>query len=187
MIGTFVHVPKAAGKTLKHSLNPHFMRRVGRHHTAASVFEHHPDLRNNPTVVSVRNPWQRIWSLYKYTKDIQIHKMDWNDWLYSPSLNGSTYRHYDDIECDRNPLALETWVTDLDGNELVTDYIMFSDLSGGVSKIAEKYNIDVKLKNASHHTDGKGVGYQKQYTNTQRDYIANICSWEIDKFNFKFI
>jgi len=186
MTGTFIHIPKTAGKTLKHSLNTYFIRRVGRHHTAASVFEHHPELRNNPTVVSVRNPWERIWSLYKYTKDIHIHNIGWDTWLYSPILNGSVYRHYDDIECDRNPLSLKTWVTDLDGNELVTDYIMFSDLSGGVSTMAEKYKIDVELETRTHSIDGKGAGYKKHYTDTQRDYVADVCAWEIDKFNFKF-
>ena len=185
MTGTFIHIPKSAGKTLKTSLSPHFLRRVGRHHTAASVLEHHPELQNTPMVVSVRNPWERIWSLYKYTKDINIHKLDWSVWLYSPKLNGS-YRHYDDVESDRNPLSLKTWVTDLNGVELVTDYVMFSDLSNGINQVAKKYNIDVGLKTRHHFTDGKGTGYTKEYTDEQRQYVAEVCKWEIDKFNFKF-
>jgi hypothetical protein len=186
MTGTFIHIPKAAGKTLKQSLSPHFTRRCSRHHTAASVFKHHPELQNSPTVVSVRNPWERIWSFYRYTKQIHIHNIDWDEWLYSPILNGSVYRHYDDVDCDRNPLSLKTWVTDLDGNELVTDYIMFSNLSSDIDTLAEKYNIDIVLKTRKHSTDGKGKGYAKHYTNKQREYVADVCAWEINKFNFKF-
>lgn len=185
MNGTFIHIPKSAGKTLKHSLNPYFIRRVGKHHTAASVLKHHPELRNNPFVISVRNPWHRIWSLYNYTKYIGIHNIDWDVWLYSPILNGR-YHHYSDVECNRNPLSLRTWATDLDGSELVTDYIMFSDLSNGVSKIAQKYKINVKLNRKTHFTDGKGRNYIKNYTDKQREYIEHICAWEIDKFNFEF-
>ena len=184
--GTFIHIPKTGGKTIKDTLTPHFVRRCGRHHTALSVLSQYPEMKVFPVVTSIRNPWERVWSLFVYTQKIKIHNKTFDEWLETPILNGE-FRHFDDIsKLNRNPLSLKTWVCEENGQELVTDYIDFYNMQNDIQELSNKYNIKVNFRRHRHNTDGSGFGYRENYTDSQRDYISKVCSWEIEKFKFTF-
>lgn len=185
MIGVFIHVPKTGGKSLVKSLGPYFKRVHGRHSNALEVYQD-SSFTNLPFIMAVRNPWERVASLYRYTKSIGIHKMDWDKWLHNPVVNGK-YIHFSDVEgSNRNPLTLASYALDLEGNELIDTYLEFSRLGEEVKMLSNKYSVPVKMKRFKHPTDGKGKNYTSFYTEEQRGYIAEVCEWEIEKFNYTF-
>jgi hypothetical protein len=185
--GTFIHIPKTGGKTIRTALRHHFIRRCGKHHTALSVLSEYTEMLDHPIIASIRNPWERVWSTYSYTKMLKTHKMSFADWLSNPKVNNWQFRHFDDIaELNRNPLSLESWVCDENGNELVTDYIDFYNIEEGISRLSSKYGVELNYKHIKHSTDGRGSGYKNHYNTETKEYIGKICSWEIEKFKFKF-
>ncbi len=65
----FIHIPKCAGRSICHAFNQHFD-----HHTASFYETQHTEHWNQYTkFTTVRNPYQRLVSMYHYIKKEPFH------------------------------------------------------------------------------------------------------------------
>ncbi|MBT4209013.1 sulfotransferase family 2 domain-containing protein [Candidatus Woesearchaeota archaeon] len=193
-IGTFIHIPRSAGKTFRDNLGEYFIRKDEKHATALYVRENYPTEEELPMISCVRNPWQRIWSLFNYTRMISqtkdtIHMLEWDEWLKTPIVNNERRNHYRDV-VDRNHLSSATYLFDRSG-ELIVDHILrFENLEEDVNRICDSYKItDVRIDMSNKFSEEFGStsdGWKEHYTDEQRQYVEEICSWEIKEFGYKF-
>jgi hypothetical protein len=186
----YIHNPKTAGKTLYKSLAPvvvrarHLHNSIPKHCTASYYVEskwYNPDL---PMISSTRNPWARAVSLFRYLRSInKISKnISFEKWVYNPKAPGHCLDPY-----DRNPLQLETFVKDPEGNTLVSHIIRLEDLHEDYKNISEELGLPVlKIKTYKSSLNGKGKNFREMYTPEMVDYIAELCKWEIETFGYSF-
>ena len=97
-----------------------------------------------------------------------------------------------------NPLSALSWISDLNGNILVDFIGRFEHIDGDFSKINKKFNTNCEVRKSSQIENkfniynqgylemGFGTNYQDFYDDESYDYIADVCKWEIEKFNYKF-
>jgi len=175
---------------------------VGRHPTALvtknNSFE--DDWNRMYKISWVRNPWQRAVSWWNMThrKNEPRYSIDnFKVWLFNPESEGteswsSSSRwgkglldKFPDKPYNRNPLSALTYVSDLDGNILVDFIGRFEYINEDIDRLNKELNKNFKVeKNYEHIHYGKN--YEKYYDDESREYIADICKWEIEKFNYKF-
>jgi len=190
--GIFIHVPKAAGKTLYKSFGKVCPRMIHKHCTARFIKSKiDPNIWESTVKIAwSRNPWERAFSLYKYTKILKIHSMGFKEWLFDPKVK----RHCMEMEGPpyylNNPLKLETYVCDEDGGLLV-------DFIGRLSNIEEDFekskellgNPNIKLQTCVTKYLGKNGlsnGYENKYNPEMLSYVSEVCRWEIEKFGYDF-
>tara|TARA_Y100000310_G_scaffold40926_1_gene38384 strand:- start:842 stop:1453 length:612 start_codon:yes stop_codon:yes gene_type:complete len=190
-IGTFIHIPRTSGKTFRKNFGKYFVRKKEKHATALYVRENYPTEKELPMISCVRNPWQRIWSLFNYTKMISqqydvIHTLDWDEWLKTPIVNNQRRNHYRDV-IDRNPLLTETYLFDGKDNLLVDHIIKFENLIDDIDFISSIYEIPkIEMSVYPEEFGSQSKGWREHYTDKQRQYVEEICSWEIKKFGYEF-
>lgn len=184
----YVHNPKTAGKTIYKSLQPQIVRsheldsRVPKHCTAAWLVENMKYI-SVPMVSSTRNPWQRAVSLYRYLQSVNrlSSVTPFSTWIRFPKALGHCMDPY-----DRNPLQLETFITDKSG-EVIVDYILrLEHLEEDFTKVAEELGVTKRIKTYKTKQNGKGDDYRKLYTDADMEYISELCAWEIDRYGYTF-
>lgn len=184
----YIHVAKTGGKSFEKTLGRHGLTRpygnAHKHSTALHHITHNG--KKYPIVSTVRNPFTRTVSLYNYIKSSGYNRKNkvittFEDFVYNPIPLGHCY----DVK-DRNPLTMDTWFKDLDGNILVDDIIRMEYMQEDWSKIHKKYNLPKKINRFTEGKDGMGKEYKKYYTPKLKQHIENICSWEIKEFGYTF-
>ena len=144
-------------------------------------------------------------SIHKQNKDmLKIEKEiiegytyidDFKFWLFNYDMQIPKMFCRDD-PYNRNPLTSLTYVSDLDEN-IIVDFIgRFEHLDEDVDKLNKKFNHNYKVPRIVEHDKslgrrlfldrGFGTNYQDYYDDESREYIAEVCKWEIEKFNYKF-
>ena len=122
MADIFIHIPKTGGSSIYKAGYPDIIR-YKKHETGLFVKDSiSPEEWDNAYKVAwVRNPWQRVVSLWKWTKKWDNHNYEeFKPWLFDPQVN----REYmcEDTPYNRSPLPALTYLADLKGNLLV-DFI----------------------------------------------------------------
>lgn len=179
----FIHVPKTGGKSFYTSLINYGLSRPYTKHSTALHYTNNTK-QVLPIVTLVRNPFIRIYSLYNYLKfrrEFDTQFVTFERFVRKPK----SYGHYFD-SVERNPLQLETWVKDLDGNILVNDFIRMEYMQEDWSRVCSNYNLPEVLTRLNHKDDGKGENYTDHYTPELIEYVSQLCNWEIEKFNYSF-
>lgn len=185
--GIFIHIPKTAGKTLKSSFGSYFPLMYGKHCTLRFIYSKDPSIIGKPVITCIRNPYERIYSLYRYTKALRYHNLKFEEWLYSPVVNGK-HEHYTDIKIG-NPLISKTYI--VDENEDLYDnifIIQFENLKNDFNQAVDYFKIKKKFELKTNFGSIKNLGrdYKKNMGSEHINYISDICSWEIELFNYKF-
>ena len=187
--GLFIHIPKTGGSSCYKCLQPDVIKSDAKHETALVVKDRILELFDEDEwnrlykVAWVRNPWQRAVSLWKYTRKMGIPKHGINDfkvWLFDPKV---AY-HCEDEPYNRSPLTALTYVSDLDGNIIVDFFGRLEHINEDMEKLGKKLNKNFKLGHHMNHSFGDG--YERYYDNESREYVAEICKWEIETFNYNF-
>jgi hypothetical protein len=187
--GIFIHVPKAAGKTLYRSFGSVCPRMVHRHCTAKYIKSQvEEDFWNSMAKIAwSRNPWERVFSLFKYTKIIKEHDFDFEKWLFDPLVGWHCLDQPAPIFYNRSPLALETYVCD-DNGDLLVDFIgRFDNIKEDFEKAKELLESpDIKFQHFKKGPTNLGKKYKDRYTNKMKKHIEKVCAWEIERFNYSF-
>ena len=183
-LGVFIHIPKAAGSSIYKSLQPDIIRYT-KHCTALFIKN---DLSDNEwdrlyKVTWIRNPWQRVVSLWKYTKKVGLPQHSINDfkvWLFDPKVD----YHCQDEPYNRSPLTALTYVSDLEGN-IIVDFIgRLEYINEDVEKLNKELNKNFRVLHENNRNLGKN--YKEYYDDESSEYIADKSKWEIEKFGYKF-
>ena len=186
----FIHVPKTAGSSIYRSFN---LERVEKHITINYLQLHlNMNIDDYWLIGSVRNPWQRLFSLYNYTKICQYHTLNWKRWLfYSSNTAPISYNQehfYRDV-LNNNPLKQVNYFLDKEGNVAVDEIIQLERIERDIKK-SNILEID-KFKTfypSPRPMDPKKYKreWRNIYDSEDIEYVRGISEWEIDKFNYTF-
>jgi len=184
----YIHVPKTGGKSIyigcglkrPFEINE---KALGKHSTAAHYVQSNNYKPNQILISSVRNPWERIASLYNYLQAVGTcpRNMTFQQFLYNPPAGG----HYVDVY-DRNQLQVQTYANDIDGNSLIDYWIRLEHQEEDIQSINDKIGTQLTYQRHRSGWDGKGVTYKSMYTYETYEYIKTLCEWEIDFFGYNW-
>lgn len=203
----FIHVPKNAGVSIRSLLIKYGFKnydaldkqfRTIRHPALANhmpiymlqSFPYMPVYINKSFMV-VRNPWDRMVSLYNHrmrklytyyegkprnnSKDIAVAKQGFVPWLLTtPSLGDKVLTRMPQIN----------WGKDQDGNYVIKDVLRYEKLSDHWSKLSNIYAwpVDVLLHiNSSNTTD-----YRSVYNQEAIDHVAKYFAEDIELYSYDF-
>lgn len=179
----FVHVPKVAGVAITRALGSRGLCHVPptdthpMHVTARRVVEQVGERawREAFTFGFVRNPWDRLVSLYHYQRrqaNRPEHRVGFDDWLaaHGPDWNG------------RRPQLF--WLCDEDGRELVDFVGRYERLSTDFAYVARQLGRpDLKLSRMNTSTREP---YQAYYSDWQRDMVGEWYADEVARYGYQF-
>lgn len=185
----FIHVPRTNGNTVKMMYRDHIY--YFSHDTALQV---RARLANHKYYATwsfsfVRNPWERMISLYYYFResrheemhtDLDWQREDFHTWLYTPYMSKKGYE-WTAKQCPVNMLC------DLGGKLMVDHVFRFEDLRGSHDKIAQKLGIKPIVLRHRKRSEFKNHTVRELIIEPDdRELIEKNGAWEIEKFGYTF-
>jgi hypothetical protein len=179
----FVHILKTAGTSLINAIDQDFklhlpvteiIRRVG-----------DDNFKQAFSFSFVRNPWDKVYSHYKYNIKTNQHLMksnsiSFNVWVKKCFGEEKDYFYYHRQIQFTDQL---TWLKNVKG-EIAVDFI------GKFETIDKDFNFiekELQLKNGLPHLNKTlSVDYREQYNQESCDLIAKVFKADIDYFNYSF-
>ena len=167
-------------------------------------------------LASVRNPWERNWSLYNWHSIVHksFSNLTFSEWLRNPVVKVNEVNQYID-SLNNNPLQQKNYLIDKNG-KIRYDYIIRLDnideditnckfINEGIS-YADSYSDDFGILSDTEgglvfiHEPQKNITimdwnnqkfynskeYRKYYTIEDADYVTKLSEWEIGEFNYEF-
>jgi hypothetical protein len=191
----FVHVPKTGGQSIKHLLAHVHPTRYKAHTTAAQIRDLLPASASYFRFAFVRNPWDRLLSLYSFLCQKRMNPLageDWdqedfrhrgfNWWLLEnewqpPFARGLGWPPGQKL-CQLHYLADERGV-------LLVDFVGRTEsLTADVARIAGRVGIpetDVPRINSSTH-----ASYRAAYDDEMVAFVARHHAADIERFGYAF-
>lgn len=183
----FVHVPKSAGTSVALSM----FGELPYHYTASQyrVIFGRRTFNSYFKFAFVRNPWDRLYSAYRYLK-----AGGWNDndkaWFRDNVSHLPSFDHFvndwlsqDHLHAHMHFRPQYEFICDRRGRVLV-DYLgYFETLSDDFNIVAEKIGSEARLahRNASPRDD-----YRRAYTPETRQIVAQLYARDIELFGYGF-
>jgi Sulfotransferase family len=127
----------------------------------------------------VRNPWDRVVSLYERTEALQLRNemsfeqfVDWIQYSSATCVHSSPHRYQLD------------WFVDANGN-LLADFIgKFERLDEDWAFVAQKLGVEERLPH--RRPNPRSRHYTEYYTPRTRDIIAAKFKVDIERFDYEF-
>lgn len=192
---TFIHIPKTAGTSIGEWL---LNKVVNDENTKIVNYDGHETLDmiladnvKNYTIVSVRNPWARIYSLYCYaskeTSPFPNTKL-WIDYYHKTTNKELTFSNF--LENLSEIKARPTWWFTMDRPQ--TDWIKggadliikFESLEEDFKKVREMFD-DFTTPLQTHHMYDY-PNYRDYYTTETKNLIEKVFEEDIDTFKYTF-
>ncbi len=127
----------------------------------------------------VRNPWDRIVSLYERTEALQLRNemtfeqfVDWIEYSSATCVHSSPHRYQLD------------WFVDPNGNVLADFIGKFERLDEDWAFVAQKLGVNEKLPH--RRANPRARHYTEYYTPRTRDVIASKFKVDIERFGYEF-
>ena len=183
----FVHITKTAGTSISKSLFGY----LPYHYTATDyrVIYGRRTFNQYFKFAFVRNPWDRLYSAYRYLK-----AGGWNkkDQLWAKT-NLATFDNFNSFvkqwlcnENIRNHIHFRPqyhFICDTKGRLLI-DYLgYFETINNDFDKISKKLKIDASI---GRHNANPGESYREVYDDESRDIVARVYSTDIELFGYEF-
>jgi len=189
----YVHISKTAGTSMHR-----YLKEIGdikhdtSHRTLKKILDLDPKYQNYRKFSIVRNPWDRILSLYTYHKsrkarDFLLHRnnLEFNNWIkiiYKPE-----YKHLTHHNLNVQLIHLGNqydWLTD-HGNKICMDFILrFENINKDFDEFTEKFNLP--KQKFPHRNQSKHKHYTEIYNNESIDIVSKFCKKDIEYFKYKY-
>ena len=184
----FIHIPKTAGISIAKAIFGDVSLEGHRSiFFYQKVFE--KEYTDFFTFTFVRNPWDRLYSSYKFLEKGGINIHDKN--AYEMYL--SQYHDFEDFVLNGldNKLIYEIthfipqseFICNPKGEVLVDFLGKFENLEYDIKKLSEKINKEVVIE---HHNKNKKKPYIDVYTNQMKLKVEEIYQRDIDIFKYRF-
>lgn len=188
---TFVHIPKTAGTSITQWLitnsgNSTFKKFEGRP-SHSKILEGRD---KNFSFTVVRNPWDRIVSLYYFLKNIILEQYGDSDWLAVNNYTKETFPSFDEWvkTLDELKYSQEMLYTihtqQVDWIDIPVDKVLrFENLENDFKQIQAEYQCNKILPEifVSGHSS-----YADYYNDETKKIIANIYERDIDELKYTF-
>ena len=181
----FIHIPKTAGT----SIESVFGKCRAKHKTIKKTLRDIPQGKTHEDYFKftfIRNPWDRIVSLYEYLKReaIQADKafLDFHEWVVTVVCK----RHSERRNMNNERRHFATYCDWLEPSNIGDTFYIgrFENLQESFDIICDKIGHDqVKLP---HKLKSKRVHYTDYYDKSIEELVYNKYRDDIDKFNYKY-
>jgi hypothetical protein len=184
----FIHIPKTAGISLVKSI---FGDVTLEGHRSVSFYKQVFGNRYSDffTFTIVRNPWDRLYSAYKFLEKGGMNIHDKN--AFETHL--SIFRDFEDFVLNglnkkliyqiTHLIPQHEYLCDKRGSILVDFIGRFENLDNDIFLLSKKLRKKIKL---SHHNYNKKEGYKEVYTDEMIDKVYRIYQKDIDIFEYSF-
>ena len=181
----FIHINKSGGTSIEQVFRPNAIFK--KHYlTAREIRDIVGDKWDRYFKFAiVRNPWDKMSSLYRYRRDINLIPLSWSFSKFIKKID--TLNNKSPSKSARNLLRttnqLEHCIDD-NGN-IILDYIgKFEEFKKSWEKISKKIGFKKKLPHVKSTVKHKH--YSKYYTDDIRDIVADRFANDIAYFGYKF-
>lgn len=167
----FIHVPKTGGVSISEALGAALSdaEEVGPiHSTATEARKEFRDFDRYKSFAFVRNPWERMVSLYAYLKV----PVAFEDFLLRPVRPFTPFRR-----------SQAAYVNDLAGRRVVSFVGRFEYFIGDMSRICSILGIALTIRHMNMSTHPH---FQEMYGEETRDFVARTYADDIAEFGYSF-
>lgn len=197
----FVDVPRTSSSSIRSELGKKFGRAHGKsfldkkHATEECFPDHIPAVQMRKflgnrvwkrifTFTVVRNPWDRIFSMFHYRKNSGHLPEKWEFGDYVRAMNNNNDTKLFSYHAFRYGAA--DYVTDENG-KIIVDYIAkYESRSADLDKIAMRLGIENFGKLCILKCVPDGEHYSTHYDNETREIISNLYKKDIELFDYRF-
>tara|TARA_B100000795_G_scaffold242951_1_gene206515 strand:+ start:192 stop:863 length:672 start_codon:yes stop_codon:yes gene_type:complete len=184
----FIHIPKTAGVSLANAIYGDVTLEGHRSFYFNSIAL---NVKNEKyfSFTFVRNPFDRLYSAYKFLKKGGINHYD----RLAFETHLSKFKDFKDFVLNglNNKLIYQIthfipqyeYLCDKRGTILVDFVGRFEDLDNDILLLSKKLKKDIKL---NHHNYNKKVDYKEVYTDEMIDKVYQIYQKDIDIFKYSF-
>jgi len=184
----FVHIPKTAGISVAKAI---FGDVSLEGHRSIMFYKNllNEDFSEYFTFSVVRNPWDRLYSAFKFLEKGGINIHDRN--AYEQYLE--EYKDFEDFVINglnkkmiyeiMHFIPQSEFICSKDGKIDVNYIARFENLKDDISKLSEKINNPIEL---DHHNSNKKVSYKEIYTSDMIKKVEEIYKMDVINFNYKF-
>lgn len=186
----FIHIPKTAGTSIKSTLGA---RKSGHFNAAKLKKAYPPQIWKEYYKFSfVRNPWDRVASMYHYYKSGKH-----NSPPITEALKHVSFEEFVQKLCSRFPYDWMTGVyahpiwgqqvnwLKIDGS-IAVDFIgRYENLEKDFAQICKNLKIKKRLK-LNHLKNSGNIRYQSEYNNETKDLVAKKFIEDIKYFKYDF-
>jgi len=135
--------------------------------------------RNRAQFGFVRNPWDRVVSLYERTEALQVR----NEMTFEQFVNWIEYSSATCVHSSPHRYQLD-WFVDPNGNVLADFIGKFERLEEDWAFVAQKLGLSEKLPH--RRANPRDRHYTEYYNSRTRDVIANKFRVDIERFGYEF-
>lgn len=133
----------------------------------------------------MRNPWDKMVSLYFFQKSQKKKLPDFKEWLIG--LAQKYEKHINLIEKRGNPVDGEIYT--INGNFVCDSYIRFEKLQQDLQEVCQRLELEVNLDQLENYKSGvreAGKSYMDYYDDETQKVVSDMFVKEIEHFNYKF-
>jgi len=192
-----IHIPRCAGSSIDNSLGQYSITKTSRDSLYEMFSERHikavcvENYKNYFKFAIVRNPWDRMVSIFHWGKQIPKNKIaQWSERNFEPWLNGGAWKKA--VRSEKNEVLIPThgelmldWVTDNDG-KIAVDYIgRQENMDEAWKVISSAIGIEYQKLPREHGTKRYG-NYRSYYNNNSRKIVEDYFEKDIAFFDYKF-
>lgn len=185
----FIHIPKTAGISLIKSIYGENID-IGGHRKLTYLKKLMPGDFNDYFVFTiVRNPWDRLYSAFKFMMKGGINIHDENAY----NIHLSEIKTFEEFVLqwlnEENIQHIihfypQSWFLKNKEGEIEIDFIgKFETLQSDFAEIADRMNVKTKLK---HLNKGDGKPYKGVYTDKMIEKVRDLYHEDIELFNYSF-
>jgi hypothetical protein len=183
----FIHIPKTGGTTILSHLstldsNKFDVDRL--HRTALQYSAIDNDFESKFTFSVVRNPYQRLVSLWQYelkkqlgTKNINYkHYLDFNVWLKEQACH---------LDWNRAFMILPQWhwISNWDNNCIIKKVYKFENFNDIIIDLSSMLNTKFDV-NLVTNTSMKKHNYKEISNSESKNIMLKLCKVDCEKFNY---
>jgi len=175
----FIHIPKTSGTSIKNTLEG-FDKEVGYHARPQLIEDYNPTVWSNYFKFTfVRNPFDRIYSIYSY------YKMGKAITLVNPNKLPDTFENFI-MDIDNNLKKLGLDYNQMDFLNLDVDYVgRYETVQVDFDEICTRLGVDERQLNNDRKSK-RVKDYKQVYTSEMVTIVSDYFNKDIEKFNYTF-
>jgi|TARA_Y100000310_G_scaffold330957_1_gene403644 hypothetical protein len=182
----FIHIPKTAGYTIGRCLQEIGVLKEGygfSHHIARNIIK--PHHRKYIIFAVVRNPYDRLYSIYEFYRTNQTQRRDIDKNVTFEQFIMTFEQKYYPKKIQFNTCF--DFLTDESGNLMTTDIIKFENLAEEYNAFCKKYNIKNNLiKRNVNKSKNIDIDWSKLYNDEMKCIVENIFYNDFETFDYSY-